>query len=135
MATDREHCPHGISDDVVVAVAGRSARSQLQSADVIMGDTDGLPAATLAAYPGCAVAGLRDVQGRWCLLALRDAGTVLVRACQEPLDHDAATLLAVTCHACRSAGRPADVLRCLREASPVPIRVAFVPDAAEEAGS
>jgi hypothetical protein len=119
-------------EDVVVAIDGWSAKSRMQSADVILGDArtpaDGQRwiVRTSATYPGYLVAGARHERGQWCLLAVRGLGTVLIRTDQEPLDSDVASLLARTCYLSVVVGRSTQVLRDLREASPVPIQVTFL---------
>jgi hypothetical protein len=104
----------------------------MQSADVILGDartrTDGQRwiARTAATYPGHLVAGARHEQGQWCLLAVRGLGTVLIRTGRERLDGGVVCLLARACYLSAVGGRPTEILRDLRAASPLPIQVRFL---------
>ena len=118
------------SADAVVAVSGRSARSRLQSADVIVatstGLTDGLrwAIATLADYPGCGIAATRRADGRWCLLAVRDIGTLYAETDHAPLDDAALIALARACHA-ETVTSSQPQFATLRTASAVPVRITF----------
>lgn len=123
-------------EDALIATDGASARSRVQSADIMLGELregeqGGIPwlNGIFAGYPGCMVAVARHDEGQWCVLAARDGTVVLARADREPLTREATGSLARVLYRRAVLCEPMDLLAALHAASPVPIRLTPWPGA------
>jgi hypothetical protein len=109
------HEPQVIGD-ATVAIDGATTRPWLQSADLILGETPSLATGTrwiaevFAHYPGCVIAGARQVDGRWLLVAVRNGQrlTVHVPAGLSHRDLEAAARDAYATWACSSCSEMSD---------------------------
>lgn len=121
-------------DDLSIAMVGRSARVQLQSADIILGTVCDRAVGcrwidtTFTAYPGCDVVGALHEAGVWCLLAHRDRSLVLVEAGDEHLSHRVVSVLARTLYMTALVRTPVDVPTCLASVCLVPVKVTALRD-------
>lgn len=116
-------------DDELIAIEGTSARSQIHSADVILGDVEGREAgfqwviAAFKSYPGCTVAAAYHAVGDWCLLAVRDGLTLLMEFDRGRLDHDVVETAARTLYRSVVTRQRKTVVAALNAASPIPTQV------------
>ena len=83
-----ETCSYG---DACVAIIGQGARNWRQCADILLCEVRSRRAARHAVsavwsgYPGCMVAVALHYRGRWCVVATRGQGALLVRALRRSI--------------------------------------------------